>query len=170
MFFQTALFATLSLALCAVAVPCKPSDVVSSVTAAAAAAPTTTHTRKHHWTTSASSAWSVHTSQTTSSWTSTAVPSTATAAGSSATGAGQCNTGPVQCCNSVQSSKEDAVSNVLGALGIPIQDTAVPVGLACTPINVIGLGSGASCTQQPVCCENNDYNGAVALGCSPINL
>ncbi|KAF8416421.1 hypothetical protein L210DRAFT_3545896 [Boletus edulis BED1] len=29
------------------------------------------------------------------------------------------------------------------------------VGLGCSTITVIGTGSGATCTQQPVCCTNN---------------
>jgi hypothetical protein len=29
------------------------------------------------------------------------------------------------------------------------------VGLACSPVSVIGTGSGASCNQQPMCCSNN---------------
>ncbi|KAG9311537.1 hydrophobin [Chiua virens] len=82
----------------------------------------------------------------------------------------QCNTGPVTCCDKVQSVQE--ANPLLGLLGLADVAAAVGanVGLNCNPITVIGTGSGAQCQQQPVCCEQNDYNGLVNLGCSPVNL
>ncbi|KAK0505231.1 hydrophobin 2 [Armillaria luteobubalina] len=77
---------------------------------------------------------------------------------------GQCNTGSAQCCKSVQD-----VQNALGLLGIPIGDITAGVGLTCDPITVIGLGT-TQCANQPVCCEKNNFNGLVALGCTPINI
>ncbi|ESK92236.1 hydrophobin [Moniliophthora roreri MCA 2997] len=82
---------------------------------------------------------------------------------------GQCNTGPIQCCNSVQSSSDPATSLLLGLLGVVLQGINVPIGLTCNPITVIGAG-GNSCTAQTVCCENNNFNGVVAVGCTPINI
>lgn len=58
--------------------------------------------------------------------------------------ASQCDTAPVQCCDSVQSAGSPAAANELGLLGIIVQDLNIPVGLTCTPISVIGVGSGAS--------------------------
>ncbi|CAA7260093.1 unnamed protein product [Cyclocybe aegerita] len=83
----------------------------------------------------------------------------------------ECTTGPVQCCNSVQSANDPAAAALLGLLGIVVQDVTVQVGLTCTPITVIG-GADNSCSAQTVCCENNTYDGVVALGCttSTINL
>ncbi|KAK7472298.1 sc3 hydrophobin [Stygiomarasmius scandens] len=81
----------------------------------------------------------------------------------------QCNTGSLQCCNSVQSASSPAVAGLLGLLGVVVQDVTAQVGLTCNPISVIGVG-GNSCSAQPVCCENNNFNGAVALGCTPINV
>ncbi|KAF9473249.1 hydrophobin [Pholiota conissans] len=81
-----------------------------------------------------------------------------------------CNTGPVQCCNSVTSSESPVISTLLGLLGVVLGDVTTQVGLTCSPLSVVGLGSGSSCTSQPVCCENNSFNGVVAIGCSPINL
>ncbi|KAK0448696.1 hydrophobin-251 [Armillaria borealis] len=82
---------------------------------------------------------------------------------------GKCNTGSAQCCKSVQDPKSDAVQNALGVLGIPIGEITANVGLTCTPITVLGLGT-TSCANQPVCCDNNNFNGVVALGCTPINV
>ncbi|KAK0225445.1 hydrophobin [Armillaria fumosa] len=75
---------------------------------------------------------------------------------------GKCNTGSAQCCKSVQDS-------ALGLLGIPIGDITANVGLTCDPITIIGLGT-TSCANQPVCCEKNNFNGVVALGCTPLNV
>ncbi|KAK0505227.1 hydrophobin-251 [Armillaria luteobubalina] len=82
---------------------------------------------------------------------------------------GKCNTGSAQCCKSVQDPKSSAVQNALGVLGIPIGEITANVGLTCTPITVLGLGT-TSCANQPVCCDNNNFNGVVALGCTPINV
>ncbi|KAK0225422.1 hydrophobin-251 [Armillaria fumosa] len=65
--------------------------------------------------------------------------------------------------------KSDAVQNALGLLGIPIGDITANVGLTCGPITVISLGT-TSCANQPVCCEKNNFNGLVALGCTPLNV
>ncbi|KAF8980781.1 fungal hydrophobin [Cyathus striatus] len=83
--------------------------------------------------------------------------------------ASQCNTGPVQCCNSVKSSDDKSVSGILAAVGAVVQGVVVQVGLDCSPISAIGVGAN-SCTAQPVCCTNNNFNGVVALGCTPINV
>ncbi|KAK0476856.1 hydrophobin-251 [Armillaria novae-zelandiae] len=82
---------------------------------------------------------------------------------------GKCNTGSAQCCKSVQDPKSSAAQNALGLLGIPIGAVTANVGLTCDPITVIGLGT-TSCVNQPVCCENNNFNGVVALGCTPLNV
>ncbi|KAJ3502602.1 hypothetical protein NMY22_g18530 [Coprinellus aureogranulatus] len=64
----------------------------------------------------------------------------------------------------------DPVASLLGLLGV-VLDVApnVPVGVTCTPISVIGVG-GNSCNAQTVCCENNSFNGLVAVGCTPVNV
>ncbi|KAF9552107.1 fungal hydrophobin [Agrocybe pediades] len=81
---------------------------------------------------------------------------------------GSCNTGPVQCCNSVTHAN-NAVANVIAKLlGIALPAN-VAVGLTCSPLSVIGVG-GNHCNSQPVCCENNSFNGLIAIGCSPINI
>ncbi|KAF9484043.1 fungal hydrophobin [Pholiota conissans] len=80
-----------------------------------------------------------------------------------------CNTGPVQCCNTVTKAGTQAASYLLGLLGLGGIANDVLVGMQCSPLSAVGLGSN-SCTQQPVCCENNHFNGLIVVGCSPINI
>ncbi|KAF4618942.1 hypothetical protein D9613_010138 [Agrocybe pediades] len=80
-----------------------------------------------------------------------------------------CSTGALQCCQSVQSASSQPAASLLGLLGVVVGDVTAQVGLTCNPITVIGV-SGNSCSAQPVCCENNSFNGIVALGCTPVNL
>ena len=55
--------------------------------------------------------------------------------------ASSCSTGPIQCCNSVQSAKSPAAAGLLSLLGIVLQNLDVDVGLTCSPITVVGVGS-----------------------------
>ena len=48
----------------------------------------------------------------------------------------QCNTGSIQCCESVQNASDPGVANVLGALGVILQDIDALIGLTCSPISV----------------------------------
>ncbi|KIJ57758.1 hypothetical protein HYDPIDRAFT_120377 [Hydnomerulius pinastri MD-312] len=84
--------------------------------------------------------------------------------------ASECTTGPVQCCNSVATTLTPALTTLLGTLGISASSVALPIGLTCDPISVVGVGSGATCNAEPVCCTNNSFNGVVSLGCSPVNI
>ncbi|EEB89374.1 hypothetical protein MPER_12537 [Moniliophthora perniciosa FA553] len=68
-------------------------------------------------------------------------------------GSGSCNTGPVQCCNSVQAANSPAAAGLIGLLGVVVQD--VTAQMHCS---------------QTVCCENNSFNGIIAVGCTPINI
>jgi hypothetical protein len=101
--------------------------------------------------------------------TTVAVATLAAATGGSGSPSNQCNTGTLQCCNSVQAADSPTVSTLLGLLGIAVGDVTALVGVTCSPITVIGVGS-SSCSAQPVCCTNNSFKGVVALGCTPINL
>ncbi|RDB19674.1 Fruiting body protein SC1 [Hypsizygus marmoreus] len=82
----------------------------------------------------------------------------------------QCNTGPVQCCNSLQDAQSSEVTGLLALVGIDIGAITGQVGLQCSPLSVIGVGSVANCVSQPVCCEDNKFGGLIAVGCSPINV
>ena len=57
---------------------------------------------------------------------------------------GQCNTGQIQCCQQVVPASDLNPAVLNGLLGVVIQDVNVPVGLTCSPISVIGVGSGDS--------------------------
>jgi len=83
-------------------------------------------------------------------------------------GGGQCSTGEQHCCNSVQQSNSPQAAGLLGSLGVQLAGI-VPVGLTCTPLSGLALSS-QSCSQQPVCCNGNNFNGLVVIGCTPINV
>ncbi|RDX47330.1 fungal hydrophobin [Lentinus brumalis] len=87
-----------------------------------------------------------------------------------AAAADSCSTGPVQCCNSVESSHSAAGSALLSVLGIDLQGVTAQLGLGCSPISAIGLGSGNACASQAVCCQNNNVGGLISIGCAPISL
>jgi hypothetical protein len=53
-------------------------------------------------------------------------------------------------------ANDPVVGALLGLLGIVLTDLTALVGLGCSPISVIGVGSGSACSATPVCCENND--------------
>ncbi|KAF9562985.1 fungal hydrophobin, partial [Agrocybe pediades] len=80
---------------------------------------------------------------------------------------GDCNTGDISCCNTVmQVSKHEML---LGLLGLVLPTVTGLIGLNCSPLNILGIG-GNSCSAQPVCCTNNQFNGLINLGCTPINI
>ncbi|TBU48960.1 fungal hydrophobin, partial [Dichomitus squalens] len=68
--------------------------------------------------------------------------------------ASSCSTGPVQCCNTWYNAQasDPAAAGILGLLGIVLQDLTVAVGLSCSPISVIGVGTGNACSANAVCC------------------
>ncbi|KIJ45031.1 hypothetical protein M422DRAFT_167661, partial [Sphaerobolus stellatus SS14] len=81
----------------------------------------------------------------------------------------QCNTGNAQCCNSTSLSTNPVTALLLGLLGVVVHGVDVLVGITCSPINLLAIG-GPNCSQQPVCCTNNNFNGIVNIGCTPISL
>ncbi|KAG6810322.1 hypothetical protein H0H92_012411 [Tricholoma furcatifolium] len=83
---------------------------------------------------------------------------------------GNCSSGQETCCNSVQDAKDADVAQILaGLLGVAASGITGQVGVTCTPVTVLAV-DGISCNQQTVCCANNNFNGLVALGCTPINV
>ncbi|KIJ21149.1 fungal hydrophobin [Paxillus involutus ATCC 200175] len=87
-----------------------------------------------------------------------------------ARGSSQCNTGPIQCCSSTMSSSTTTLAELSSLLGLSLPSIGGLIGLSCSSITGVGTGTGAVCTQQPVCCSDNTYNGLINLGCSPINI
>ncbi|KAF8204696.1 hydrophobin-315 [Pholiota molesta] len=82
----------------------------------------------------------------------------------------QCNTGTLQCCASTPTASDPSTAALLGLLGVVVvQDVTALVGVTCSPITGVGV-SGTSCSEQPVCCTDNSFNGIIALGCTPINI
>ncbi|KAI0823350.1 fungal hydrophobin-domain-containing protein [Trametes gibbosa] len=90
--------------------------------------------------------------------------------GSGSGSGGNCSTGTLQCCDSVQKASNSGITVLLGLLGVVLQDVDVLVGLVCSPITVIGVGGGSSCSANTVCCQNNAYGGLVSIGCVPVTL
>ncbi|KAJ4466324.1 hydrophobin 2 [Lentinula aciculospora] len=80
-----------------------------------------------------------------------------------------CTTGTLQCCGTVESASSPGATELLGLLGIVLQDLDVLVGLTCSPITVIGLG-GSSCSATTVCCDDNSQGGLISIGCLPVTL
>ncbi|KAI0653913.1 fungal hydrophobin-domain-containing protein [Cubamyces menziesii] len=81
-----------------------------------------------------------------------------------------CSTGAIQCCNSVVDSNSASANILLGLLGIVLGDITGLIGLDCSPINVVGIGSGNACSANAVCCTNNNVGGLLSIGCLPIEL
>ncbi|KIJ51344.1 hypothetical protein M422DRAFT_157875, partial [Sphaerobolus stellatus SS14] len=81
----------------------------------------------------------------------------------------QCNTGAVQCCNSIEKADSPSATRLLGLVGATVADPNVLVGLGCTDVNVLAA-NGLNCAQQPACCEENQFNGLVNVGCTPASL
>ncbi|PFH45529.1 hypothetical protein AMATHDRAFT_51622 [Amanita thiersii Skay4041] len=84
-----------------------------------------------------------------------------------------CNSGPVQRCNSVQSAQQAStavLTLVLSATSMGPNQITGQIGLTCSPIGIMGSTGANSCSSQTVCCENNSFNGVVALGCTPVNI
>ncbi|KAJ2917058.1 hypothetical protein MD484_g3343, partial [Candolleomyces efflorescens] len=79
-----------------------------------------------------------------------------------------CSTGPIQCCNSVQSNVNNPIVKlIVGLLNIVVPIVPL-VGITCSP--VLSILQANACTGQTVCCSNNNFNGVINLGCSPISI
>ncbi|RPD71287.1 hypothetical protein L226DRAFT_468823, partial [Lentinus tigrinus ALCF2SS1-7] len=65
-------------------------------------------------------------------------------------------------------ASDPSIATVLKGLGISVQDVNALVGLNCSPITVIGVGSG-ECSGTSISCDNTQFLPAVAIGCVPIS-
>ncbi|EIW83013.1 fungal hydrophobin [Coniophora puteana RWD-64-598 SS2] len=86
-----------------------------------------------------------------------------------AASSGQCNTGSAHCCNSVKQASDKSMTDMLGLVGIVLEDVTGQIGVDCSPLDLLSSGGG-QCNQHPVCCTDNQFNGFINLGCSPINI
>ncbi|KLO09590.1 hydrophobin-domain-containing protein [Schizopora paradoxa] len=84
-----------------------------------------------------------------------------------ATPLSQCAASAVQCCETTSTTSDPITSLLVGLLDIVIEGLNVPIGINCSPPTVVGAGS-TSCNVEPLCCENNTFNGLIAIGCVPI--
>ncbi|KAI6131022.1 hydrophobin [Pisolithus croceorrhizus] len=82
----------------------------------------------------------------------------------------QCNTGAIQCCQSLQQADQSA--SLVQKCGLTVAEAAAQglVGVNCSPITVVGTGSGCQASAQTACCKNVYFNGEVNIGCSTINV
>ena len=55
-----------------------------------------------------------------------------------------CSTGALQCCDTVEKASDPAVTSILESIGVVVQDVNALVGLTCSPVTVIGVGSSGS--------------------------
>ncbi|KAI0674329.1 fungal hydrophobin [Trametes maxima] len=82
---------------------------------------------------------------------------------------GDCNTEDIKCCESVHETNENAVSALLGVLGLDAGSINGQVGVQCSGVSGVGAGQD-TCKASPVCCSNNSYGSLISIGCLPIIL
>ncbi|GJE95128.1 fungal hydrophobin [Phanerochaete sordida] len=71
------------------------------------------------------------------------------------------------CCDSTIPADSAAAVPILKGLGVVLQDVDVLIGLTCSPISVVGVGSGSECSGTTVSCSNGII-GSIGIGCVPI--
>ncbi|OCH87295.1 hypothetical protein OBBRIDRAFT_837517 [Obba rivulosa] len=75
------------------------------------------------------------------------------------------------CCASVGTASNPVIAAALDLLGIVLNDVDTIVGIGCTPIVIIGVGSTSSCSDgSTVTCDVTEDNGLLGIGCIPIIL
>ncbi|KAG6337309.1 hypothetical protein ID866_1771 [Astraeus odoratus] len=82
-----------------------------------------------------------------------------------------CSNGTLQCCSQTLTADQASVNLLQGLLGAVINPIIGPLfAINCSPITAIGVGGGATCAQQAVCCTGTQFNGLVNVGCNAVNL
>ncbi|KAJ3500899.1 hypothetical protein NLJ89_g9586 [Agrocybe chaxingu] len=82
--------------------------------------------------------------------------------------ASQCNVGDLHCCNTTAIASNPVAGILLGLLQVAVEPITALIGITCSPI--LAPITSNSCSAQPVCCQNNNFNGVIVVGCSPVNL
>ncbi|KAF9007121.1 hypothetical protein BDQ17DRAFT_1423197 [Cyathus striatus] len=87
-------------------------------------------------------------------------------------GGNNCNIESQQCCDSVQQAGSYNTQSLqaLGLLGIPLVASTSLLALPALLSAFLQFKAIPGSSAQPVCCSNNNFNGVVALGCTPINV
>ncbi|KAH7106665.1 hypothetical protein BKA62DRAFT_668551 [Auriculariales sp. MPI-PUGE-AT-0066] len=75
----------------------------------------------------------------------------------------QCHGGDTYCCNDAP-----VLHNPTGGLAaVPI---SVLASLSCSPLTIIGVVLGTTCSKSTVCCQNVGTNGLVNVQCLALTL
>ncbi|KAJ7572549.1 hydrophobin 2 [Mycena floridula] len=72
------------------------------------------------------------------------------------------------CCTTVESASSPSAVDIFKSLGIDASSITGLVGLGCSPITVVGAGSG-TCSSTTVTCQDNSRS-LISLGCVPVTL
>ncbi|KAH8827888.1 hypothetical protein DL96DRAFT_1815201 [Flagelloscypha sp. PMI_526] len=76
----------------------------------------------------------------------------------------------LHCCDTTNNGGNPVANAVGGLVGLPI-NAAVPIGVTCPNVNVIGLlNDGSKCQQTVSCCDKNNQNGLVNVQCVPAGV
>ncbi|EKM53921.1 uncharacterized protein PHACADRAFT_97588 [Phanerochaete carnosa HHB-10118-sp] len=73
------------------------------------------------------------------------------------------------CCTSTEPANSAAGEALLSSIGVTLSDLNVLLGLTCSPISLVGVGSGSECSGSTVSCSDGVVNG-VGIGCVPITI
>ncbi|KAI0344820.1 hypothetical protein BDW22DRAFT_1427481 [Trametopsis cervina] len=72
------------------------------------------------------------------------------------------------CCSSTIPADSTAATSILNSIGVSLSDVTAAIGLDCSSINVVGVGSGSSCDSSPVSCSGGIIN-SIGISCIPIS-
>ncbi|GJE95089.1 fungal hydrophobin [Phanerochaete sordida] len=86
-----------------------------------------------------------------------------------ARGGGSSGSATTACCDSTEPADSAAGAALLKTIGVDLSDLNVLLGLTCSPISVIGVGSGSACSGTTVSCSNGVVHG-IGIGCVPVTL
>ncbi|KAI8711127.1 Hydrophobin [Fusarium sp. LHS14.1] len=152
----------------ALAGPCRPSTVESSLTTSSetTALVDVTTTSAVTLSTGQSTDYTTTTTETISASTTTSMAESTTESTAAATSttapSGLCRApASLQCCQTVGTPSSGPISLLLSLLGIVVRDSNILIGATCSPITNAG-----SCPATPLCCNDNSHGGLISIGCT----